>query len=109
MCSLSSNTESPNSHYYDPKTTNVSILPLVQPFINRIVEEAKQQQMTSGQFILHIITHVLNQMDQEFVNVHQLMPSNIITINFFCSLHVDGDSMSKVTSNLVKKSIEESS
>jgi hypothetical protein len=98
-----------NNQYYNPATTNVSVLPLAQSFIDRLAEEAQQIQLCCGQFMLHVLTKILKQLGPNEQEVYELCKSTILTIAFLSSFHKDCDSMSRKSSDLVKRCLETSS
>lgn len=100
-------TEGHDNHYYDCKTTNTTLLPLVRGLINRLGDEALQHQQSCGEMLLSLLRVTLNKAGSSIVTC-ALCIYNIITYNFFNTAHKDSDSMQKHNSKGVEDYINTS-
>ena len=114
-CMASSSMMSParegtESHYYNPKIMNTTLLPLFMGIINFLGEEALQHQQSCGIILLSLLRVSLTNIDDSSVGIFTaaICIFNLITYNFANSNHRDSDKMHQDCSNAVKNLITQS-
>ncbi len=93
---------------WGPMCMNPSLLPFLQPFINRLSEQATQVQQHSGKIMTSLLSQVLLVKEKWEVERNTICPYKILTFFFANTPHVDNDTVSLEHTELVVEYCKES-